>query len=243
MQVYITDTYEDMSALAAGHLKSFMSQRGSPLLCVASGDSPAGLYRNLVKGVRKDGWESGHWKYVGLDEWIGMNGSDEGSCRYHLDQQLFTPLAVAPERICFFNGRAADPAQECTAVESFISQHNGIDVAILGLGLNGHIGMNEPGSDPNSRSHISELDPLTIQTAQKYFSSAREITGGLTLGMATILEARTIFLLVSGERKAPVVKQMLEGPLTTSLPASFLQNHSGARIYLDRDAASLLKTN
>lgn len=243
MQVYISDNYGEMSALAAGHLNLFMSQSSSPLICVASGDSPAGMYRHLLKGVQQQNWNAAHWNYVGLDEWIGMNGTDEGSCRYHLNRQLFNPLSVPAEKICFFDGRAADPEAECATAESFISGHRGIDVAVLGLGLNGHIGMNEPGTDPASRTHIAELDPLTVQTAQKYFETPREISGGLTLGLGTILESKKIFLLVSGQRKAAVVKALLEGPVTPALPASLLQNHPGARLYLDKDAASLLKTN
>lgn len=243
MQVYISDNYEEMSALAAGHLNLFMSQGSAPLLCVASGDSPAGMYRHLLRGVQQQDWKTTQWDYVALDEWIGMNGTDEGSCRYHLNQQLFNPLAVPAEKICFFDGRAADLEAECATAESFISGHHGIDVAVLGLGLNGHIGMNEPGTAPDSRAHIAELDPLTVQTAQKYFENPREITGGLTLGLGTILEAKRIFLLVSGVRKAGVVKALLEGPVTPALPASLLQNHPGARLYLDKDAASFLKTN
>ncbi|ULQ54889.1 glucosamine-6-phosphate deaminase [Flavihumibacter rivuli] len=243
MQVFIERTYEEISALAASHLEQFMMASQHPLICVASGDSPAGLYRQLARDVQEGKISVKDWHFVGLDEWMDMNGEDEGSCRYHLDQQLFGPLQVQAGQVHFFDGRAEDLNKECIDVEHFIRDHHGIDVAVIGLGLNGHIGMNEPGSDPGSRAHIAELAPQTIETAQKYFTRPTTIRGGITLGIATIMESRDIFLLVSGAKKAAIVKQVLEGEISPEVPASLLRNHPGARIYLDRDAASLLNSN
>ncbi|KIC94974.1 glucosamine-6-phosphate deaminase [Flavihumibacter solisilvae] len=240
MKVFVADNYEEMSRMALQDVLQLMQLRTEPLICVASGDSPAGLYSQLVDEVRNKRIDVSHWNFVGLDEWVGLNGSDEGSCRYHLDNQLFNPLHVAEAKLRFFDGRAADMEKEIEEVESFIEKNNDIDVAIVGLGLNGHIGMNEPGTDATSRSHIAKLDPTTIQVAQKYFTGEQELTFGVTLGLETIFDAKHILLLVSGAKKAAIVKLMLEAEISTQIPATLFRTHPGLRIYLDKEAATLV---
>lgn len=240
MQVIICNTYEDLSQQAAADIIGCMGSRSNPLLCPASGDSPAGVYRNLLARVAQKQLDVSGWSFLGLDEWVGLNGSDEGSCRYHLDRELFGPLQVPKEKLFFFDGRKADLESECRQAESFIASHDGIDATILGLGLNGHIGMNEPGTSVSTRCHVSTLDPLTAQVGQKYFKEARQLSEGITLGISTILDSKNIFLLVSGAKKASIVKTVLEGEISEKVPATLLRKHPGLRIYLDVEAASLL---
>ena len=229
-----------MAASAARDLLMLIGHNSSPLLCPASGDTPAGVYKELVQKIQQEKKDISNWKFVGLDEWVGMDGADEGSCRYYLNQQLFSPLNVPEERICFFDGRNAEPQAECGKVDEFIQRSGGIDVAIVGLGINGHIGMNEPGTDPSLRSHVSTLDPVTQKVGQKYFSKKQELDYGLTLGMASIMDARYIMLLVSGKHKAEIVHTVLEEEKTNKVPGSLLRDHPNLRVYLDQDAASLL---
>lgn len=238
MQLHIYTSYADLSAAAADHWQQILSTKKYPFVCVASGDSPAGLYRELVARKQAGKADFSKYTFLGLDEWLGMNGKDQGSCRYHLDQQFFDPLQQG--EIHFFDGRAADPQQECEEVETLIQDRGPLDIVILGLGLNGHIGMNEPGTDFASRTHIAELDAETVKVGQKYFTTPQELKGGLTLGIATILDAAQIFLIVSGAHKAAIVKQILEAPVGTDLPATALRNHPGAHLYLDQAAASAL---
>src|SRR3954468_6080285 len=113
MQLFISDTYEDMSRQAADDVISFMQSIQQPVICTASGDSPAGLYNEIVRRAKKKEADVSDWSFVGLDEWRGLNGEDEGSCRYYLDRQLFQPLRINEDRICFFNGRAKDAEAEC----------------------------------------------------------------------------------------------------------------------------------
>jgi glucosamine-6-phosphate isomerase len=240
MELIVYDSYAELSLRAAEDLIRCMGSRKDPLLCVASGDSPAGLYKNLVAKARRKDLDVSDWNFLGLDEWVGLNGGDEGSCRYHLDREFFGPLHVPESKLCFFDGRAADLETECRMAESYILDHGGIDAIILGLGLNGHVGMNEPGTPVSIRTHISVLDPITAQTGQKYFKEARTLTDGITLGLGTILDSRHIFLLVSGAKKAAIVKKVLEGEISERVPASMLLGHPGLRIYLDKEAASLL---
>jgi len=242
MQVIVCNSYEELSLRVASDLIECMGSRKHPLLCAASGDSPSGLYRHLVARVAQKDLDVSGWAFLGLDEWVGLNGSDEGSCRYHLDRELFLPLHVPQEKLFFFDGRKEDLASECQQAESFIARYGGIDATILGLGLNGHVGMNEPGTSVSTRSHVTALDPITAQTGQKYFKEARSLSEGITLGIGTILDSRNIFLLVSGAKKAAIVKTVLEGDVSEKVPASLLRRHPGLRIYLDGEAASLLSS-
>ena len=242
MKRFITDTYAELSQQAAEDLVQLTANKEEPIVCTASGDTPAGLYNALFDKVKNKQADIKGWYFVGLDEWVGMNGDDQGSCRFHLNNQLFNRLQIKDNRIVFFDGKAKDLEKECETVESFIFQHGGMDVAIVGLGMNGHIGMNEPGTSPNKRSHVTELDPVTQKVGQKYFKQAQELTAGITLGLGTLMESKYIMLLVSGSHKATIVKQVLEGEITEDVPASLLRNHPGLRIYLDKEAAQLLSS-
>lgn len=239
MNIKISDSYRELSKQATDEILEFASSSKGPVICTASGDSPAGLYNELVQRVKENKADISDWKFVGLDEWAGMNGHDEGSCRYHLNNQLYHPLKIPEYKICFFDGRADNPEQECVKTENFIKQNGGIAVAILGLGLNGHVGMNEPGTSPLLRSHIADIDPQTQEVGQKYFTKPQELSHGLTLGLATIMEAKKIILIVTGSHKAAIVKKILEED-PPQLPASLLRNHPGLTIYLDKQAAQLI---
>lgn len=240
MAICVKAGNEALSKQMADDLYQLLKNKNHPLLCTASGDSPAGLYKEIVRRVRQKELDVSNWNFVGLDEWAGMNGDDEGSCRYHLDQQLFHPLQVAPDRLCFFDGRAGDTEAECRRVEAFIHKHGGIDIAIVGLGMNGHVGMNEPGTSPALYAHVTELDALTVQVGQKYFKEQQQLTKGITLGIADLMEARHVFLVVNGSHKAVIVKKMLKGPISEQVPASLLRDHANLHVYLDDQAAALI---
>ena len=238
MKIFASETYETMSIQAAETVIQLMQSRSRPVICAASGHSPEGLYKEIINRVRKKQLSVDHWLFLGLDEWVGMNASDQGSCRHHLDLELLNPLQVPEDRICFFDGRANDLEAECERIEKFIQQHGGIDVAILGLGMNGHVGMNEPGVSVNIRSHVIDLHPITKAVGQKYFKEETELARGITLGIATLLEASNVIVVVSGTHKAEIAQEMIEGKVSEDLPATLLRNHPALNIYLDSDAAS-----
>ena len=241
MRIFIEETYELMCRDALEKIVEMTTQNKHPLLCTASGDTPAGLYKQLVNDVNQNKIDVSDWLYISLDEWMGMNGNDEGSCRFHLNNQLFVPLKVRDEQISFFDGKAKDPIDECEKVENYINENGGIDIAIVGLGMNGHVGMNEPGTQRQLRSHVTEIHKETQKVGQKYFKEKQQLTQGITLGLANILDARNIILLASGQHKAAIVKQVLQGEISNKFPASFLRNHPALHIYLDKEAASLLQ--
>jgi galactosamine-6-phosphate isomerase len=240
MKLSIAENPESMAVRVADRLDECLRSIPRPLFCPASGDTPASLYARLLQRSADLSLDMSHWYFVGLDEWVGMNGEDEGSCRNYLDKGLFHPLRVEEDRICFFNGRAAHLEQECIRMERFIGRWGPIDVAILGIGPNGHIAMNEPGADPSGRSHVSVLHPATQATGQKYFNGRQMLEKGITLGLGTLMEARHLFLLATGQHKAAIIRQALEGPVTAELPASLLRNHPGLEVWLDEAAAELL---
>jgi glucosamine-6-phosphate isomerase len=241
MKLFTADNAPLMAAQVADRLDTCLRSIPEPLFCPASGDTPAALYAEMVRRARAHTLDMSHWYFVGLDEWEGMNGGDEGSCRYHLDKGFFHPLDIAGDRICFFDGRAADPEKECTGVERFIAKRGGIDAAILGIGPNGHIAMNEPGADPAGRSHVALLHPATQATGQKYFTRPVSLQRGITLGLGTLRDARHLFLLVTGAHKAAILLKALQGPVTPDVPASLLRDHPGLEVWADAAAASMLK--
>jgi len=242
MELIIAETYEDLSRQSAEDVVQLMRGRTQPLICVASGDTPAGVYKVIVDKVKKGKEDISDWSFVGLDEWVGMNADDEGSCRYHLNEQLFHPLEVAEHSINFFDGKAIDLNKECTAVNNLIKKKGGIDVAILGLGMNGHIGMNEPGTSAALRSHVTALDPVTQKVGQKYFKKQQSLKEGITLGVTSLLESRHIILLVSGAHKAEIVRKLLQEEISEQLPGSLLLKHPSLKIYLDKDAAKKIQS-
>lgn len=241
MHIIIEKSYDALSRYVANDIIATLQQYDCPLLCPATGHTTIGLYREMITLHQQQNLDAGNWYYVGLDEWRGLNEEDEGSCKKSLNDQLFNPLAVAEDHICFFDGRASDLIYECTRIEQFIQQHGTIDLSILGLGLNGHVGMNEPGSTRFERSHVAALDMQTQQVSQKYFSDKKLVSQGITLGLGTLLDSKHIFLIVTGKHKAEIIKAVIEGDITEAIPASLLRNHKNFTIYLDADAAALLK--
>jgi galactosamine-6-phosphate isomerase len=240
MKIFTGDTYETMSRQAVKDIITLTESLKNPVLCTASGDTPKGLYKELINEVNQKKIDVSGWYFVSLDEWVGLNGDDEGSCRFHLNNQLFNPLRVAKNNIGFFDGRENDLNKECENVENFIRQHDGITISILGVGMNGHVGMNEPGTSPALRSHVTDLDSQTQKIGQKYFKEKQHLSKGITLGLATLMESRNIILLVSGRHKAEIVQRVLEGEISEQLPAGLLRRHPGLRVYLDIEAAALL---
>jgi galactosamine-6-phosphate isomerase len=241
MQLVILETYNELCKRIADDLLQLTASLDQPLICPASGDTPLGVYHELVKRVNDKKLSMDNWNFVGLDEWMGLSSDDEGSCRNSLDKAFFHPLNIPETHISFLDGKSLDPKGECRNAEVYIQSLDGIDVALLGLGMNGHIAMNEPGTPKTSRAHISFITKETQEVGQKYFKTPTIIKEGLTLGIGTLLEAKHIMLMVTGSKKAAIVKRLLSSKETEDLPASFFLSHPHITIYLDKEAASLLE--
>lgn len=240
MKIQIHSDYNDMCRAAANFVADYIRKKPASLLCFPSGDTPTGILRNLVEGIKKSELDISNCEFVGLDEWAGLNGRDEGSCRHYMDEHFFRPLDIIENRIHFFDGAAANLEEECRRIDQLVKEKKGIDLMMVGLGMNGHVGLNEPGVDFNLYAHLSELAEDTKEVAKKYFRKAVPLTYGITLGPRHLLEAKVAVLIASGSGKADAVVRAIEGNVTSDLPASIFQKHQNAYVYLDRNAASLL---
>jgi glucosamine-6-phosphate deaminase len=210
------------------------------VLGLPTGRTPIPLYRRLIALHRAGRASFSRATTFNLDEFVGIAPDDPGSYHAFMQRHLFDHVDLRPSRIQFLNGAAPDPGRECGRYERAIDRAGGIDLQILGLGTNGHIGFNEPASKLSARAHRATLTAATRRANAALFRNRPVPRQALSMGMATILRARRIVLLATGRSKARSVERLLRGPLTTRLPASFLQLHASAEIWLDRDAASRL---
>lgn len=241
MEISVYDDYDEMSKAAANLILDQVDAKSNSLICIPSGDTPTWMLAYLVQYVQENLIDLSKCYFVGLDEWVGMDESDEGSCKHYLRTNLFEPLKIKADKIVFFDALAADLEQECIRINNFIDEHGGIDLMIVGIGMNGHIGFNEPGTDFDTYAHQSTLDVVTAEVGQKYFKKEMSLKAGITLGLRHLTEAKNAVLIASGEKKAPIVAKALEGAITTELPASIFQTIPTASVLLDKGAAAMLK--
>ena len=240
MKLIITKDYDEMSRTAADLVIEQVKQKPASLICFPSGDSPAGMFRYLVADAQAGKVDFGQCYFVGLDEWVGLDGKDDGSCTQFLNEHFFTPLDLKPPQVKFFDAKAADLDAACRDMDDFIKRHGLLDMMIVGIGMNGHIGLNEPGTDFNLYAHHALLDPVTVTVGQKYFKKETVLTEGITLGLNHLQEAKTPLLIAAGSKKAAIIKQALQGEVTEQLPATIFQTLDAAVILLDEGAAGEL---
>ena len=240
MHTEIFDNPVLLAQATAARILVLVKNKPNAVLCMASGETPKLTNQYIVEGAKEQGIDFSAVQFVSLDEWVGVPKSNSGSCYYFLNETIFEPLAVKEGHIHFFNGTAASLSAECERINQAIEKLNGIDLVLVGIGMNGHIGFNEPGTSPDLSAHVVELDPITLQVGQKYFSESTPIQKGISLGIAQIMQARAAILLASGAKKAGIIKKTLEEDITVTVPASFLRQHGQAIVLLDKDAASLL---
>jgi glucosamine-6-phosphate deaminase len=240
MKIKTYKNYDEMSRAAADLIIQQVKNKPDSLLCFPSGDSPAGVFRCLIADALKGKVDFSQCYFVGLDEWVGMSKDDEGSCTNFLYEHFFTPMQIQPERVTFFDARAADLDAACMAMDDFIKLHGPLDIMLVGIGMNGHIGLNEPGTDFNLYAHHAPLAPVTISVGQKYFKQQTPLHEGITLGLKHLQEAKTSMLIAAGIKKAGIIAQALGGEVSGQLPASIFQILPTAVVILDEGAASEL---
>ena len=242
MDIRLNQNYDEMSRATADFISDYIRTNPSALLCLTSGHTPTGTFKYLAEDVVKGKLDVTQCSFVGLDEWGEFNQNNPGSCRHYMDHHLFFPLNIQPHQIEFFDGAADSPEKECRRTNEFISRRGSINLILLGLGLNGHLGMNEPGVDFNLDAHVAKLAEQTKKTAQKYFDYEVKLDFGLTLGSRHIQESGIAILIASGSNKAAILAETLEGKISNNVPASILQKHANAYCFADRDAAALLSS-
>ena len=213
------------------------------VLGLPTGRTPIPLYRELARMHRAGRADFSRATTFNLDEFLGLDARDPRSYRAFMQRHLFDHVNLQPRRIHFLNGSARDVARECDRYERAIDRAGGIDLQLLGLGTNGHIGFNEPGRALYARTHCARLKPVSRRANAPLFGNrlAAVPREALSVGMATILHAKRIVLLATGATKARCVERMINGALTPRLPASLLQLHQNAEVWLDRRAARKLE--
>jgi galactosamine-6-phosphate isomerase len=236
MEIKILDTYEELSRQAAHSILLQLEEKKNMLLCAATGNTPEMTYALLRQEYERRPELFSEIRVLKLDEWGGLPMTDPGSCEQYLRTRLVGPLNVDDSRYISFRSDPADPQEECRRIQGRLSQAGPIDCCVLGLGINGHIGFNEPAAFLQPGCHIAELSPTSLQHTMIAGTSHRP-SYGLTLGVADILQAKMILLLVSGPSKKEVARDLMLQRVTPELPATLLWLHPNTICLLDKQAA------
>ncbi len=177
-------------------------------------------------------------RLIGLDEWVGLDGNAEGGCKKYIIDNVIKPLELPEENVFFFNACAEDLAEECAKTDAYLKEYGPIDISLMGVGMNGHIALNEPGCDFEAKAHTVPLDPVTVEVAQKYFHRPTPVTHGITLGMKQIWGSRLLIVIANEAKKQAIMYAAIYGEVTNAVPASALQNHPNCIVSLDAAADS-----
>ena len=239
MKIYVTEDYQSMSRKAANILSAQVILNPTCVLGLATGSSPVGMYKQLIEWYKRGDVDFSEVRTVNLDEYVGLAPDHDQSYRYFMQSNFFDHINIKPENTNLPNGQAADLAAECKRYNQVIHSQGGIDMQLRGMGHNGHIGFNEPGDTFDLETHVVDLTERTIEANARFFATPNEVPRqALTMGIKTIMQARRILVVVSGEDKADAVKAALTGPVTPKVPASILQLHPNVMLVADKAAMS-----
>ncbi len=240
MKQIIYDNYEELSKMTAEMIAAIISEKPDALLCFPAGETSVGTFKHLIELNKAGNISFRKCRIVGLDEWAHLGEAKNENCFSFLKKHLFDHIDYTPENLCFFNGESDDLTKECTKTDAFLKENGPVDMMLLGAGMNGHLGLNEPGTPFNLYSHIVVLDETTRKVGQKYFSGNVTLSAGITLGIQYILESKTLILQMNGTRKAEIVKRLIDSEVSPALPATAVKMHPNSFLLLDREAAKFL---
>ncbi len=239
MRIYKAKDYAELSRRAANIVSAHVIIKPNCVLGLATGSSPIGIYKQLIEWYKKGDLSFAEVSTVNLDEYYGLPKSHDQSYDYFMKSNFFNHIDIDHNKINIPNGLAEDVEVECTRYNQLISSFNGVDLQLLGMGNNGHIGFNEPGRAFELGTHLVELAPTTIEANARFFKNADEVPKkALTMGIKNIMSAQKILLVVSGESKAEALKNAFQGPVTPEVPASILQLHPNVTLVADEAALS-----
>lgn len=239
MQMIKEKTYEQMSARAASIIAEVIQKKEKPVLGLATGSTPVGTYKELIKLYENGSLDFSKVTSVNLDEYKGLSGDNDQSYRYFMNDNLFDHVNIDKAKTFVPNGLEADSDKACAAYDKIIEEAGQIDLQVLGLGLNGHIGFNEPADHFPKTTHCVDLTQSTIDANSRFFETMEEVPKqAYTMGIQTIMSAKTILVLVNGSAKADIVKEAFFGPITPQVPASILQLHDNVILIGDEEALS-----
>jgi len=242
MKIYAAKDYADLSRKAANIISAQVIMKPNAVLGLATGSTPVGAYRQLIEWYNKGDIDFSQTFSINLDEYKGLSGEHNQSYRYFMNHNLFDHVNIKKENTNVPNGLAEDATDECRRYNNVIKTLGGIDLQLLGIGGNGHIGFNEPGSAFEKETHLVTLTEQTRQSNARFFSSIDEVpTHAFTMGIKSIMSARKVLLLATGDAKAQALYDSFFGPVTPGVPASILQLHNDCIVIADEAALSLIR--
>lgn len=241
MRMIKAKNYDDMSRKVANILSAHVILKPNSVLGLATGSTVIGTYKQLIDWYRKDDLDFDMVSTVNLDEYVGLDSTHEQSYRYYMNHNFFNHINIRMSQTYLPDGKAKDIVNECQSYEYKIKSLGGVDVQLLGLGHNGHIGFNEPDKAFEQTTHCVTLEENTRTANARFFSNIDEVpTHAITMGIKTIMQAKQIVLAVSGADKAEILKKVLTGPVTPGIPGSILQMHPDVIVVADEAALSQL---
>jgi glucosamine-6-phosphate deaminase len=236
MKFIVVKNYDEMSFEAAKRLIEQVKRKPSSVLGLATGSTPIGTYKLLVKDHKEKQTSYQNVRTINLDEYVGLSGDNKNSFRYFMDHHLFNETDIDKANTFIPNGQAKDLTEECRRYDQLVQDYV-VDLQLLGIGENGHIGFNEPGTSFYSKTHVVELTESTRQANAKDFNRLEEVpTHAITMGIKSILQSKEIILLASGKNKADAMKMLVSGKIDEQFPASALHLHDNVTIIADHDA-------
>jgi len=234
--------YHELSVKTAEQIASIILEKPDALLCFPAGDTSVGTFNQLIELNKAGKISFKQCKIVGLDEWANLGKMKNENCFSFLKKHFFDHIDFSPSNLCFFDGESSDLENECRMTDNFIQKNGPIDMMLLGVGMNGHLGLNEPGTSFDLYSHIVDLDNITKIVGQKYFSGNDNVklTRGISLGIKYIMEAKTVILQLNSAKKAEVVKRLIDSEISTDFPVSVMKSHANAFLLLDKEASKYI---
>ncbi|TQR15563.1 glucosamine-6-phosphate deaminase [Psychrobacillus soli] len=243
MQVIVLDNYDAISEQAARLVEKNIQENDQLVLGLATGATPLGLYKNLISGYNARGISYKNVKTINLDEYLGLEKNHPESYHTFMSEKLFQHIDIAMKNTFIPDGNPSSAEEECIRYEEIIDSIGPVNLQILGIGTNGHIGFNEPGTDPNMSTHVVELKTSTREDNAQFFQSLDEVPRhAITIGIQTILKSEQIIILASGKSKAKAVKRLLEQNVNRNFPASFLWKHDHVTLIVDREAYQFVQS-
>lgn len=228
-----TESYEELSIVASDKIIEVMKMYPKSLFCFAGGDTPVRTLELLVQAHHKNEINLCEAYYIGLDEWVGLDEFHEGSCLAYMNKNLFIPANISKDHIHFFNAKSEDLERECTLANDYITKHKGITLSLLGVGVNGHLGFNEPGTSFESLAHIVDLNEITKKVGEKYFKHETKINKGITLGIKQLLESNYLILEANGKTKKKAIEKFMKSETTVDWPVTALRYHKNCTVVLN----------
>ena len=242
MRIIVCQNYEEVSKKAAQMILSQVTLKPNSVLGLATGSTPIGMYENLVKLNKSGDIDFSVVRTFNLDEYYNLPKESDQSYHYFMYQNLFNHININPANIHIQNGMTNDVDAECERYDSLIKEAGGVDIQVLGIGNNAHIGFNEPTVNFEKGTHLVELEESTIEANSRFFDNIEDVPKkAITMGVGSIFKSKKILLIATGENKAEAIYNTVYGKVVPEVPASILQFHSDIVLILDKDAAKLLK--